>query len=270
LIINTLRFYSLTILFFIMKKLFLWCAATLTVATVATAQSQAGGSAKRHPGEPEVVYVQGGTFIMGCTNEQSGCDADESAHSVTLSNFSIGKYEVTQAQWKAVMGGSNPAYFKGDKSPIEQVSWNDIQGFIRKLNAATGKRYRLPTEAEWEYAARGGNATKSYRYSGDDAIGNIAWYEGNSKSTTHPVGTKSPNELGICDMSGNVWEYCSDWYGAYSSTAQTNPPGPANGTVRVLRGGSWGNETARCRVASRTAVRPDDRGSKGGFRLVLP
>ncbi|MBQ3247459.1 MAG: SUMF1/EgtB/PvdO family nonheme iron enzyme, partial [Alistipes sp.] len=172
----------------------------------------------------EMVFVKGGTFTMGATAEQgSDADSDEKpAHSVTVSNFYIGKYEVTQAQWEAVMG-KNPSRFKGDNLPVERVSWNDIQKFIEKLNAKTGKRYRLPTEAEWEYAARGGNQSKGYKYSGSNDIGSVAWYTDNSSSPTHPVGQKQPNELGLYDMSGNVYEWCSDWHGSYSSGSQTNP-----------------------------------------------
>ena len=150
-----------------------------------------------------MVYVSGGTFTMGATSEQ-GSDAydwEKPAHSVTLSGYYIGKYEVTQELWKAVMG-SNPSRFKGDNLPVEQVSWDDVQEFLRKLNAMTGKRYRLPTEAEWEFAARGGNSSRGYKYSGSNSLGSVAWYYDNSGSRTHAVGTKSPNELGIYDMSG--------------------------------------------------------------------
>ena len=202
----------------------------------------------------EMVYVAGGTFTMGCTSEQGGdCDSDEiPAHSVTLSSYYMGKFEVTQALWKAVMG-NNPSSFKGDNLPVEQVSWEDCQEFIRKLNDKTGQKFRLPTESEWEYAARGGNKSKSYRYSGSNSIDNVAWYYGNSGSTTHAAGTKIPNELGIYDMSGNVWEWCGDWYGSYSSGSQTNPTGASSGTYRVLRGGGWGSyaSTAVCPIAAR-------------------
>ena len=206
---------------------------------------------------------------MGATAEQgSDAESDEKpTHSVTVSDFYIGKYEVTQAQWKAVMG-SNPSDFKGDNLPVENVSWNDIQEFITKLNAQTGKKFRLPTEAEWEYAARGGNQSKGYKYSGSDSIDEVAWYGDNSSSTTHPVGQKSPNELGIYDMSGNVFEWCQDWYGSYSSEAQTNPTGPSSGSYRVLRGGSWYYYARNCRVSRRDSNFPDYRGSICGFRLV--
>ena len=219
--------------------------------------------------EPEMVFVQGGTYKMGCTGEQGNdCYVEETpAHNVTLSSFYIGKYEVTQAQWQAIMG-RNPSNFKGDNLPVESVSWNDIvgtngnstvlngiryyeNGFIYKLNAATGKKYRLPTEAEWEYAARGGNQSRGYKYSGSNAIDNVAWYWNNSGDTTHPVGTKQANELGIYDMCGNVWEWCQDWYGSYSSSAQTNPQGSSSGSFRVFRGGSFYEGARSCRVSHR-------------------
>lgn len=218
-------------------------------------------------GDFDMVYVEGGTFTMGATSEQ-GSDAysDESpAHSVTVSDFYIGKYEVTQAQWRAVMG-SNPSNFKGDNLPVEQVSWNDIQKFITKLNTMTGKTFRLPTEAEWEYAARGGNQSKGYKYSGSNTLDNVAWYY-NSGGKTHPVGQKQPNELGLYDMSGNVWEWCQDWYGSYSSSSQTNPTGPSSGSYRVLRGGDWGMIFWR-NIYSRTYARPDKGRSYNGFRLA--
>ena len=221
---------------------------------------------------PEIamVYVSGGTFTMGATSEQ-GSDAyddEKPAHSVTLSGYYIGKYEVTQELWKAVMG-SNPSYFKGDNLPVENVSWNDVQEFLRKLNAMTGKRYRLPTEAEWEFAARGGNSSRGYKYSGSNSLGSVAWYDDNSGSRTHAVGTKSPNELGIYDMSGNVYEWCQDWYGSYSSSSQRNPQGPNSGSFRVYRGGSWSNNAGRCRVSFRLYNTPGGRDSYLGFRLAL-
>ena len=220
--------------------------------------------------EIEMVWVSGGTFTMGATSEQ-GSDAwdnEKPAHSVTLSGYYIGKYEVTQKLWKAVMG-SNPSYFKGDNLPVEQVSWNDVQEFIRKLNQLTGKSYRLPTEAEWEYAARGGSNSRGYKYSGSDNIGSVVWYWDNSNKTTHPVGSKSPNELGIYDMSGNVYEWCSDWYGSYSSSSQRNPKGPASGSNRVNRGGGWSYDARYCRVSSRSGHSPGGGNFSLGFRLVL-
>lgn len=218
----------------------------------------------------EMVFVEGGTFKMGATSEQgSDADSDEKpVHSVTVSNFYIGKYEVTQAQWKAVMG-DNPSSFQGDNLPVENVSWDDIQEFIKKLNQLTGKTYRLPTEAEWEYAARGGKMSKGYKYAGSNNISDVAWYTNNSSSHTHPVGQKQPNELGLYDMSGNVWEWCQDWYGNYNSSSQTNPTGPASGSYRVLRGGSWGYIAGDCRGSYRYRYNPSNRSYDYGFRLVL-
>lgn len=225
----------------------------------------------------EMVPVEGGTFTMGATAEQ-GSDAagdEQSAHEVTVSGFAIGKHPVTQALWEAVTG-ENPSFFKGDPSrPVECVSWNDCQKFISKLNTklglpdASGRSFRLPTEAEWEYAARGGNRSMGYRYSGSDDIGAVAWYDENSNDTTHPVGEKGPNELGVYDMSGNVWEWCGDWYGNYPSEAERDPTGPSSGSDRVLRGGSWDDHARYCRVSYRGNLQPDDRIDIGGFRLVL-
>lgn len=218
----------------------------------------------------EMVAVKGGTFTMGCTSEQGGdCDNDEKpTHNVTLNDYYIGKFEVTQELWKAVMG-KNPSNWKGDKLPVENVSWNAVQEFITKLNQKTGANFRLPTEAEWEYAARGGNKSNGYKYSGSNAIGNVAWYWDNADKKTHQVGTKSPNELGIYDMSGNVLEWCQDWYGNYSSGNQTNPTGPSAGFYRVLRGGSWYYIARNCCVSYRYRSNPDGRGNDFGFRLVL-
>ncbi len=218
----------------------------------------------------EMVYVEGGSFDMGATSEQ-GSDAwdnEKPVHSVTLSGYYIGRCEVTQELWEAVMG-SNPSNFRGAQNPVESVSWNDCQNFIKKLNSLTGMTFRLPTEAEWEYAARGGNKSSHYKYSGSGNIGDVAWYGGNSGGKTHAVGTKSPNELGIYDMSGNVWEWCSDWYGSYRSGARTNPQGPSSGSLRVLRGGSWYHNARYCRVSNRLDYFPDDSRYFIGLRLVL-
>ncbi|MBQ3247475.1 MAG: SUMF1/EgtB/PvdO family nonheme iron enzyme [Alistipes sp.] len=239
-----------------------------TASTAFTAATYADSATANFDGF-EMVFVKGGTFTMGATPEQSSDAGDDEkpAHSVTVSNFYIGKYEVTQAQWEAVMG-KNPSRYKGDNRPVENVSWKDVQKFIKKLNAKTGKRYRLPTEAEWEYAARGSNQSKGYKYSGSNDIGSVAWYTDNSSSQTHPVGQKQPNELGLYDMSGNVYEWCSDWYGGYSRGSQTNPTGPANGSNRVLRGGYWGDGSMGCRVSYRNYGGPSGRGHDCGFRLV--
>ncbi len=215
------------------------------------------------------VLVQGGSFDMGCTPEQQGCFPDEKpVHQVTVNSYYIGRYEVTQAQWQAVMG-NNPSFFQGcDQCPVESVSWEDVQDFIRRLNERTGRNYRLPTEAEWEFAARGGNNSLGYQYAGGSNLGDVAWYEGNAGGKTHPVGQKRPNELGLYDMSGNVWEWCHDWYGVYTPSAQTNPRGPANGSGRVDRGGSWDRVPQRCRVAYRGGVEAVGRYNVLGLRLA--
>jgi formylglycine-generating enzyme required for sulfatase activity len=224
----------------------------------------------------EMVAVAGGTFTMGAAAGDTEADSDEKpAHEVTLSDFYIGRVEVTQALWLAVMGswpGTAPSgtYGLGDSYPAYYVSWNDIQSFISELNTQTGKNYRLPTEAEWEYAARGGAESEGYKYSGSNTVGDVAWYSSNSSSKTHEVGTKAGNELGIFDMSGNVWEWCSDWYSSsyYTSVAQTNPAGPVNGSSRVARGGSWTNVAATCRVSYRGDSTPGYRSHGMGFRLA--
>ena len=218
-----------------------------------------------------MIYVEGGSFMMGCISEQSDCESDERpTHRVMLDSYYIGETEVTQELWTAVMR-TNPSYFEGTQKPVEGVSWHDCQEFIMKLNRLTGKNFRLPTEAEWEYAARGGRKSKSYKYSGSNAIDNVAWYWDNAGRQTHKVKTKLPNELGIYDMSGNVWEWCQDWYGSgyYSSSPQSNPTGPSSGSYRVLRGGSWDNDAQCCRVAYRDYNAPSRRGSYYGFRLIL-
>ena len=218
----------------------------------------------------EMVKVEAGSFNMGATPEmQVPYEVEKPVHRVTLTNnYYIGKYEVTQALWKIVMG-SNPSNFKGDNLPVENVSWNNCQKFISKLNKLTGKSFRLPTEAEWEFAARGGNKSRGYLYSGSNAIGDVAWYEGNSSFMTHAVGTKQPNELGIYDMTGNVWEWCQDWYDSYSSSPQTNPTGAVSGSYRVDRGGSWNCLARSCRASCRDRCTPDYRNNSCGLRLVL-
>ena len=218
----------------------------------------------------ELVKVEAGSFNMGATSEMENPYEDEKPiHRVTLTNnYYIGKYEVTQALWQAVMG-SNPSCFKGDDLPVERVSWNDCQDFISKLNAMTGKRFRLPTEAEWEYAARGGKKSRGYQYSGSNTLGDVAWYGDNSGSKTHAVGTKQPNELGIYDMAANVEEWCQDRYGSYSSSPQTNPTGAASGSNRVIRGGDWFFLAWDCRTSCRGFRAPGDRFNYLGLRLVL-
>ncbi|MBO8433583.1 MAG: formylglycine-generating enzyme family protein [Bacteroidetes bacterium] len=219
----------------------------------------------------EMVYVEGGTFQMGATEEQGeDADGDENpVHRVTLSEYLIGKHEVTQALWEEVMG-SNPSYDEqGGDYPVERASWNDCQEFIEKLNARTGMQFRLPTEAEWEYSARGGNRSKGYKYAGSDDLDEVGWYGDNSDEHTHPVGRKKPNELGLYDMSGNVWEWCQDWYGDYMEESQTNPTGPQSVGTRVLRGGSGWDIASGCRVSYRYYDDPGYWYVKYGLRLVL-
>ena len=218
----------------------------------------------------DMVRVEAGTFTMGATAEMKDPWKEEKpTHQVTLTNdYYIGKYEVTQALWKAVMG-NNPSNFKGDNLPVEQVSWDDCQEFISKLNRITGKMFRLPTEAEWEYAARGGNKSRGYQYSGSNYPSDVAWFWDNSGFDTHAVGTKQPNELGIYDMTGNVCEWCQDWYGAYSSSSQVNPTGAISGSRRVARGGSWFWVDEASRSSSRSTVMPDYGHDWLGLRLVL-
>ena len=222
--------------------------------------------------EFKMVAVKGGTFQMGATSEQQNPFGNERpVHSVTLSNYYIGETEVTQALWQAVMG-SNPSSFTGNSQrPVECVSWDDCQTFISRLNSKTGMNFRLPTEAEWEYAARGGNRSNKTQYSGSSNIDNVAWYDNNSGSTTHPVKGKSPNELGLYDMSGNVWELCSDWYSSdyYSNSPPNNPQGPSSGSYRVFRGGGWNFDAQCCRVAHRNYGGPDCGNNCWGLRLAL-
>ena len=226
----------------------------------------------------KMIGVDGGTFTMGATSEQQDPGDDEKpTHHVTLSSYYIGETEVTQALWKAVMGNtvrdqrdkvdtSCPIYGEGDNYPMCYVSWNDCQEFILKLNELTNRKFRLPTEAEWEFAARGGNKSRHTQYSGSGDIDEVGWSDG---VETHPVKTKKANELGIYDMSGNVSEWCQDRYSDYSSGAQTNPTGATSGIRRVYRGGGWWDSRWRCRSSYRYCLAPDERGHDLGFRLVL-
>ena len=215
------------------------------------------------------VLVEGGSFDMGCTSEQQDCRINEKpVHRVTLSSYYIGQYAVTQAQWREVMGDDPPYFLDDDQYPVDEVSWENVQEFLQRLNARTGQQYRLPTEAEWEFAARGGTKSKGYQYAGSNNLEDVAWYYDNSEYVDYPVGQKLPNELGLYDMSGYVWEWCQDWYGDYSSSAQTNPTGPSTGSRRVVRGGSYVSVPAHCRVAYRCCDDPDFRYDIYGFRLA--
>jgi len=215
-----------------------------------------------------MVFVEGGTFMMGSNDN----DSEKPMHQVILSSFYISKYEITQRQWIAVIG-NNPSRIKGDNLPVENVSWNEVQIFIDKLNSQTGKYFRLPTEAEWEYAARGGNKSKGYIYSGSNNIDDVAWYQGNSGNITHTVGSKMPNELGIYDMSGNVCEFCNDWYDSYSNSVQSDPQGPSNSQKgKVVRGGSGVNffdlNSAKTITNRNQSINPSVYCGAIGFRLV--
>ena len=219
----------------------------------------------------EMVAVAGGTFWRGCTAEQqqaNECDEDEvGRHQVTLSSFSIGKYPVTQAQWQAVMN-NNPSRFKGGNLPVENVTWYDVQMFIARLNALTGKQYRLPTEAEWEFAARGGNRSRGYQYAGSNDVTEVGWVRENSDNRTHPVGLKPANELGLHDMNGNVREWVSDWHAPYSESAKQNPEGANAGTERIIRGGFYGSGPVGSRSVNRNSNTPN-QSQHNGFRLAL-
>ena len=217
----------------------------------------------------DMVFVEGGTFMMGATLEQ-GSDAENDekpTHQVTLSDYYISKYEVTEELWIAVMGKKRGLQ-RDSKKPIMYVSWEDCQNFIKRLNQLTGKSFCLPTEAQWEYAARGGKWSRGHTYSGGNNIEDVAWIVSNSGGVTHPVGQKSPNELGLYDMSGNVWEWCQDCYDNYSSVQQTNPLG-SSGSYRVNRGGGWSYNAADCRVSRRSANNPTSTDRDLGLRLVL-
>lgn len=223
----------------------------------------------------KMIRVQGGSFKMGATPEQ-GNDSfkdEKPAHDVFLDDYYIGETEVTQSLWNAVMG-ENPSRWKGYNLPVENVSWEDCQEFVTRLNSVllehlpNGYQFCKPTEAQWEYAARGGNKSQGFKYAGSDNIDDVAWYAANSDGKTHPVKTKSPNELCLYDMSGNIWEWCQDWYGNYHRSSRSNPSGPSSGVNHVVRGGSWYDKASYCRVSYR-----DDDGPDGpynfGFRLAL-
>ena len=218
--------------------------------------------------DPPMVFVAGSTFKMG---SDSGVSDEKPVHSVSLKNFSIGKYEVSQGLWQRVMG-SNPSGFKGcETCPVEDVKWKDIQEFLNRLNKITGKSYRLPTEAEWEYAASGGTKSKGYKFSGSNDPAEVGWIKSNADAKTHPVGQKKPNELGLYDMCGNVWELCSDWYDIhyYKKSPASGPQNKNLGLFRVSRGGSWRSGPERCYNKARNRNIKDHHIQNGGFRLVL-
>lgn len=234
----------------------------------------------------EMVFVEAGTFIMGCDRKKSECGNDElPSHEVTLSSFFISKFEVTQKLWQSVMG-NNPSNVKGDNLPVVLISWNDAIEFCNKLSAGEGLEpaykidgsrvscdirsngYRLPTEAEWEYVAKGGGKGNNFLFGGDNSIDAVAWYKLNSGGTIHQVGVKKANELGIYDLSGNVWEWCWDFYGSYKAASQVDPKGPNAHINRVARGGSWNRDDKFCRTTNRYGFSPDDRGKDLGFRVV--
>ena len=218
----------------------------------------------------DMIYVEGGTFMMG--SETPDAQADERpVHKVTLSDYYIGQTEVTQHLWTAVMGSdSNPSANEDNNLPVTNISWDGCQTFVEKLSEMTGMHFRLPTEAEWEYAARGGQKSKRYTYAGSDAIDEVAWYKENSNNQTHAVGQKQPNELGIYDMTGNVWEYCYDWHSLYTDQAQTNPMGATTGEKRVLRGGCYHYDSKNCTNTNRHSYyTPDKGGASTGLRIVL-
>lgn len=219
----------------------------------------------------KMIAVEGGSFTMGATPEQEGSrpsDRERPAHSVTVSSFYIGETEVTQALYQAVMG-ANPSGFKDPFRPVEKVTWAECQEFAARLSSLTGKTFRLPTEAEWEYAARGGNKASNTVYAGSNDINSVGWVESNAGNQTHIVKGLRPNELGIYDMSGNVWEYCQDWLGVYSGATQENPTGAWSGTERIRRGGSWRREARQARVSYRGHYNPTERSSNLGFRIVM-
>lgn len=224
----------------------------------------------------EMVAVESGSFYMGAQKESLDKENyDESAymvespvHRVSVDNYCIGKFEVTQAQWVAAMG-SNPSLIQGDNLPVENVTWEQVQDFITLLNEKSGKEYRLPTEAEWEFAAKGGNKSENFKYSGYSVLGACGWYYSNSEATTHEVGSKYPNELGIFDMSGNVREWCSDWFDYYVSSEINNPQGSNYGSMKVNRGGSWSTPAINCRNTYRHTDFPYDAAQDLGFRLAL-
>jgi len=240
----------------------------LITTSIVFAQQKAKTYRTKTKLEPEMVLVQGGTFYMG---SDTGVNDELPIHNVSVSRFKMGKYEVTQAQWKAVMG-ANPSKFNTCATcPVENVNWYDVQEYLKKLNAITHKKYRLPTEAEWEYAARGGNKSKNYSYSGSNIVDEASWYKGNSKGKTEPCGSKKPNELGLYDMNGNVWEWCNDWYSEKDTpnSPDKNPQGSKSGTLKILSGGCWYLDSSYCRLGFRYYDNPKYNYEYVGFRIVV-
>lgn len=221
--------------------------------------------------QENMILVEGGSFTMGCTDEHGDeCFNNEKpTHNVTLSGFYIGKYEVSFSKWEAVTGEYPSSYDECAECPVTQVSPDDFQDFLDSLNSLTGKNYRLPTEAEWEFAARGGSKATPTLYAGSDDINDAAWYSENSNEQARTVGEKQPNELGLYDMSGNVWEWCSDYYGEYTDESETNPDGPQSGSNQVLRGGSFSDAEAIIRIPRRNSYSPSTRSGNFGYRLAL-
>ncbi|MDR0971583.1 MAG: formylglycine-generating enzyme family protein [Bacteroidales bacterium] len=274
----------------IFKTFFIGIIAIAIISIYGCSEEETTTNNTKKTYEPEMVVVEGGTFIMGCTDEQgSDCRSNElPAHSVTISSFSISKYEITQSQWIEIMGdlpkyGIMETTYLGDNYPVMNMMLEQAIDFCTRLSELTGKHYRLPTEAEWEYAARGGNKSKGYKYSGSDNLDSVGWYIDNSYDSStdyykiHPVGEKLPNELGIYDMSGNVMEWCSDFYGPYSEEMQIDPTGPSSSSIpkysAVVRGGGFSDEAEECRVTFRTNALPNyyahEYPLNKGIRVVL-
>lgn len=217
----------------------------------------------------KMIFVEGGTFEMGATSEMENPWNDElPVHQVTVSDFYLCEVEVTQALWEALMD-TNYSSFLGAELPVQEVSWNECQEFISRLNKQTGETFRLPTEAEWEFAARGGNLSNHTQFAGSSNIDEVAWYANNSGETPHPVAQKLPNELGLYDMSGNVWEWCSDYFGDYLDEPQTNPQGPEKGGYHVYRGGSWFGAERSTRISTRDRFGSNESNYNLGLRLAL-
>ncbi len=246
-----------------MKRIILLLICVISIS----ARAQQAGPSPTLP-LPDMVWVAGGSYAMGSDSDER---YERPVHVVTVSDLYIAKYEVTQALWQAVMG-TNPSAHKGcEQCPVEQITNQSTDEFIAKLNSLTGKKYRLPTEAEWEYAALGGSKTKGYRYPGSNDLSAVAWYKANAGDSTHPVGLLAPNELGLYDMAGNAWERCADWYDPayYKKSPAQNPCNTTHAPFRLVRGGSWRSGPERCYCRARNRDVPDHHKGNGGLRLVL-